>query len=175
MIAARSSIANQVTRMGASRAVMIQAPATSMLVLRTSSSSSSSSSSTSVGYLERQRKLGRPVSPHVTIYAFPLAAISSVTHRITGVALAVGMYGIGLGNLVGCDVAESLYQLGSIPMLGSLVKFSISFPLIYHYVAGIRHFYWEARPEGLNPESQYQASLAVIGVSVAGTLPLLFL
>lgn len=173
MISARSSIANQVARVGASRAIMVQAPATSMLVLRTSSSSSSSSS-TSAGYLDRQRKLGRPVSPHVTIYAFPLAAISSVTHRITGGALAVGMYGIGLSNLVGCDVVESLYQLGSTPVLGSLVKFSIGFPLVYHYVAGIRHFYWEAKPEGLNPETQYQASLAVVGASVAGSLALLF-
>lgn len=43
------------------------------------------------GYLKRQEKLGRPVSPHVTIYAFPLAAITSVTHRVTGGMLTIGM------------------------------------------------------------------------------------
>ena len=38
-------------------------------------------------YTERQAKKGRPVSPHVTIYAFPAAAISSITNRVTGVVL----------------------------------------------------------------------------------------
>lgn len=42
-------------------------------------------------YSEKQAKLGRPVSPHVTIYKFPVAAISSITNRVTGVALTAGM------------------------------------------------------------------------------------
>lgn len=41
-------------------------------------------------YTERQEKLGRPVSPHVGIYKFPPAALSSITNRITGVGLSVG-------------------------------------------------------------------------------------
>ncbi len=39
-------------------------------------------------YTERQAKLNRPVSPHVTIYAFPVVAISSIMNRVTGVALS---------------------------------------------------------------------------------------
>ena len=39
-------------------------------------------------YTERQAKLNRPVSPHVTIYAFPTVAISSIMNRVTGVALS---------------------------------------------------------------------------------------
>jgi len=35
---------------------------------------------------------GRPVSPHVLIYAFPIAAISSVTNRVTGGALWAGKW-----------------------------------------------------------------------------------
>ena len=42
-------------------------------------------------YTERQEKLGRPVSPHVTIYAFPPAALTSITNRVTGVGLSAGM------------------------------------------------------------------------------------
>lgn len=41
-------------------------------------------------YSERQAKKGRPVSPHVTIYKFPPAAISSITNRVTGVILTGG-------------------------------------------------------------------------------------
>ena len=39
-------------------------------------------------YTERQAKLNRPVSPHVTIYAFPIVSISSITNRVTGVMLS---------------------------------------------------------------------------------------
>lgn len=31
-----------------------------------------------------------PISPHVTIYRFPLPAITSIVHRITGTCLALG-------------------------------------------------------------------------------------
>jgi hypothetical protein len=41
-------------------------------------------------YTEQQSKKGRPVSPHVTIYKFPPAAISSITNRVTGVMLTSG-------------------------------------------------------------------------------------
>lgn len=46
--------------------------------------------STQESYTEKQIKKGRPVSPHVTIYKFPLAAITSITNRVTGVILSVG-------------------------------------------------------------------------------------
>jgi len=41
----------------------------------------------------------------VTTYAFPTVAISSITQRITGVALSVGVGGIAASALVGADVA----------------------------------------------------------------------
>ena len=41
-------------------------------------------------YSENQEKKGRPISPHVTIYDFPIAGISSITNRITGMALWTG-------------------------------------------------------------------------------------
>ena len=41
-------------------------------------------------YTDRQNEKGRPVSPHVTIYAFPVVALSSITVRVTGGILAVG-------------------------------------------------------------------------------------
>ena len=49
-------------------------------------------SDSKIPYTERQEKLGRPVSPHVTIYKFPLGALTSITNRVTGVALSVGLY-----------------------------------------------------------------------------------
>ncbi len=42
------------------------------------------------------RGKGRPISPHVNIYKFPVPAISSITNRVTGTALSVGEYCSGL-------------------------------------------------------------------------------
>lgn len=47
-------------------------------------------SKTELSYTEQQAAKGRPVSPHVTIYKFPAAALSSITNRVTGVALSAG-------------------------------------------------------------------------------------
>jgi hypothetical protein len=47
-------------------------------------------SKTELSYTEKQAAKGRPVSPHVTIYKFPVAALSSITNRVTGVALSAG-------------------------------------------------------------------------------------
>jgi hypothetical protein len=51
-------------------------------------------------YTEKQAKKGRPVSPHVTIYKFPVVAISSITNRVTGVALTAGKYSVLSYSLV---------------------------------------------------------------------------
>jgi succinate dehydrogenase (ubiquinone) cytochrome b560 subunit len=116
--------------------------------------------------LEKNEKLGRPVSPHVTIYAFPLAALTSVTHRLTGGMLTIGMYGVGLGALGGLDVTHMMYAIGA-SGVAPLAKFSVAFPLAFHTIGGVRHLYWEHYPENLSPETQRQASVAVIASSVA--------
>lgn len=106
----------------------------------------------------------RPMSPHVTIYAFPLAAIASITHRVTGVALCVGVYGIGFGALAGMDVAGAMACLGA-SSIGPLAKFAVAFPLSYHYLGGVRHIYWERNPAGLSPDTQRQSSIALIAAT----------
>ena len=53
------------------------------------------------------------ISPHVTIYKFPLPAISSISNRITGVAMTGLFLGYGLGNLIDPNfnkVVESKYN-----------------------------------------------------------------
>jgi len=64
-------------------------------------------------YTESQIKKGRPVSPHVTIYAFPVTALSSITNRVTGAALTAGTTGIGAAALFGVDVAQVAASIGS--------------------------------------------------------------
>ena len=79
-------------------------------------------------YTERQNKLGRPVSPHVTTYAFPVVAASSITQRVTGVLLSVGVGGVAGGALAGVDVAAIAAAVGA-SGAAAPAKFTVAFPL----------------------------------------------
>ena len=70
---------------------------------------------------EKNEALGRPLSPHVTIYAFPLAAIASITHRVTGFGLTVGVYGMALNTLFGGNTALLMETIGN-SSIGGLAK-----------------------------------------------------
>uniref|UniRef100_A0A7S2VUX9 Succinate dehydrogenase cytochrome b560 subunit, mitochondrial n=1 Tax=Chlamydomonas chlamydogama TaxID=225041 RepID=A0A7S2VUX9_9CHLO len=79
-------------------------------------------------------------TPH---YKMPWGALSSITNRVTGVALSVGFTGAGYialtGNLPG--LVQSI--AATHPILLFPVKFAISYTLIYHYLGALRHFAWD--------------------------------
>lgn len=126
----------------------------------------------------------RPLSPHVfeidykqMHYKFPVGAITSVTNRATGVMLSVGAAGAAWlalsGDLpAGIDAFKASYPLLVVP-----AKFVISFPLIYHYLAGVRHIYWDHANYGKQAEKHTalevpaveRSSKILIGASVAAT------
>lgn len=87
----------------------------------------------------------RPLSPHLQIYRLPLVALMSITHRLTGVALAIGtiLLAIWLG---GGAYSPSLYAgvssfLGS--WFGYLLLLGWSVALYFHLCNGIRHLFWD--------------------------------
>ena len=93
-----------------------------------------------------------------------MGSITSILNRITGVALSVGMTGIGALALVGADVPSVMSSIGSMPIIGVLAKFSVGFPLVYHYLGGVRHFIWDKMPEStLTNEKVVIASYASLG------------
>eukprot|EP00953_Heterococcus_sp_UTEX-ZZ885_P013542 7737-Heterococcus_DN1.PRE.3 len=117
-------------------------------------------------YTERQNKKGRPVSPHVTVYRFPAVALSSIANRVTGVAMVGGLYGLGFMSLAGGDAPAFVSMLGE-SAVGPIVKFSASFPLIYHYLGSVRHAVWDRMPETVYNESVEKSSYALFGISAA--------
>jgi succinate dehydrogenase (ubiquinone) cytochrome b560 subunit len=116
------------------------------------------------------KKTGRPVSPHVTIYAFPIAALSSITVRVTGVALSFGAMGVGMLELFGgTGTSLSVFQdLGGAygPLVAAGAKFSVAFPCVYHYLGAARHFAWDEKPELLTNIGVEKASYALYGASL---------
>lgn len=127
-------------------------------------------------YTERMDKTGRPVSPHVTIYKFPAAALSSITTRITGVMLTVGTSAIGAASLAGADVPAlvSSCQLAA-PALVPVAKVAITYPLTYHWLSAMRHAVRRAARRGSGawrPIAQHRAR-ARLSVLTCAQCPLI--
>jgi len=111
------------------------------------------------------KKTGRPVSPHVTVYAFPVAAISSITNRVTGCALAFGAAGLGAAELVGgsgtaLTIMQTIGQQG--PLMAASAKFCVAFPVSYHYLGAVRHLLWDAKPELLTTNEEVEKSSYIL-------------
>jgi succinate dehydrogenase (ubiquinone) cytochrome b560 subunit len=112
------------------------------------------------------KNTGRPVSPHVMIYSFPIAALASITNRVTGCALSFGCAGVGALELLGgtgttAMVMDTIGSSGVI--LASGAKFSISFTVLYHYLGAVRHFSWDYIPEMLTNVDVEKSSYYLYG------------
>ena len=91
----------------------------------------------------------RIISPHLTIYKFPITAISSISNRITGIYLSLSLYGYCGFNCLNTDTQNNLFKkylnLHDISKLinKNILLFSIS----YHSFGGIRHLIWDNNPK----------------------------
>jgi succinate dehydrogenase / fumarate reductase cytochrome b subunit len=109
----------------------------------------------------------RPLSPHLTIYRWPVTMMTSITHRATGVALSVGAivlawWLISISN--GPEGWESFHAIWDTP-LGLLVMFGFTWALVYHFLNGIRHLAWDLG-YGFPKQTSERNSVIVIALSV---------
>ena len=88
----------------------------------------------------------RPLSPHLSIYRWPVTMASSILHRATGIALAVGfiLFVIWLADMsVGPD-AYAAFMAVMDSTLGRILLLGWSWAFFYHLANGIRHLVWDA-------------------------------
>jgi succinate dehydrogenase (ubiquinone) cytochrome b560 subunit len=113
-----------------------------------------------------------PTSPHLTIYKLPLPAIMSITHRVTGGALSVGVSAVAIGMLQAShELTYYISALNASPVGGPIAKFVVSFPLIYHTLAGVRHLVWD-QGKFITLDKVYLSGYAIIGASLLGSIGL---
>ena len=113
----------------------------------------------------------RPLSPHLQVYRPQLTSVLSITHRLTGVALAFGtlllvywLVAVASGAAA-YDTAQGL--IGSI--LGRLLLFGWSAALFYHLCNGIRHLIWDTGYL-MDLPAVYRSGWAVVVATLALTL-----
>ncbi len=86
-------------------------------------------------------KSQRPVNLDITTIKFPLPAIASILHRISGLAIFFGIAFLIWGLGASLESEESFNALkeclnGVVP---KLILWAILAGFIYHFIAGLRH------------------------------------
>ena len=107
----------------------------------------------------------RPLSPHLQVYKWQVQMVTSILHRATGMALAVGMLAMVCGLLAlagGPERWEAFAACAGSP-LGKLVLFGFSWALAYHLINGIRHLVQDAGYGYAIPDFVRSSWISIIG------------
>ncbi|XP_065828513.1 succinate dehydrogenase cytochrome b560 subunit, mitochondrial-like [Oscarella lobularis] len=98
-------------------------------------------------FFEKNRRLGRPLSPHLTIYKWELNMNMSLFHRITGTGLSLSIAGLSAGYLFvrDWDSVVTFFQGLHLPHWFVIVpgKFLVAWIFAFHSFNGLRHLSWD--------------------------------
>ena len=112
----------------------------------------------------------RPLSPHISIYRWPVTMVTSILHRATGVAMAVGFL-VLVGWLFDAASGPEVYDkfVGVMDTtIGCILLVGWSFAFFYHLSNGIRHLVWDTG-RGLEKEQATASAWFVIAASIVLT------
>jgi succinate dehydrogenase / fumarate reductase cytochrome b subunit len=88
----------------------------------------------------------RPLSPHLQVYRPQMTSVLSITHRLTGIALAAGavLFAYWLTAAAYGPGAFENAQAFMASIVGRLVLFGFTLSLFFHLCNGVRHLFWDA-------------------------------
>ncbi|MCS2608861.1 succinate dehydrogenase, cytochrome b556 subunit [Halomonas dongshanensis] len=117
----------------------------------------------------------RPVNLDLTTIHFPLPALTSITHRITGVILFVGLIfafwalSKSLSSPAGFETVSDVLANN---ILAKLVAWGLLSALAFHFVAGIKHLLMDAdigvTLEGSVKKAQITVVVSAVLIILAG-------
>lgn len=113
----------------------------------------------------------RPLSPHLQIYRLPINAILSISHRISGMLLALGgvlLVAMLVGAAAGSQAYGAMYDLAA-HWLGQIILFGFTVSLYFHMCNGVRHLFWDAG-YGFELTTARRTSYAVLAGALVLTL-----
>jgi succinate dehydrogenase / fumarate reductase cytochrome b subunit len=105
----------------------------------------------------------RPLSPHLQVYKPQLTSITSILHRITGIALSAGLLYLVcwlVAAAQGMAAFDALQDFNG-SLLGRLMLFGWSAAFFYHLLNGLRHLAWDAG-FGFELPAAYRSGYAVL-------------
>ena len=115
----------------------------------------------------------RPLSPHLQIYRWYLTMALSIGHRISGIAIAIGLvlFTWWLTALARGPESFAVVQAAMDNILGGLILFAFTAALFYHACSGVRHLVFDA---GRSLDKEGLRKSGIIMVAAAGFLTVVF-
>lgn len=122
---------------------------------------------TAESYEEKNSRLKRPLSPHLLIYKPQLTSMLSITHRMTGLALAT--YAVAFAAVSVCPqdfpaIAQSIQNWHLPASVIFSTKLILSYPVAFHLCNGIRHLVWDLG-KALTIKEVYTTGYVMVAVS----------
>ena len=117
----------------------------------------------------------RPLSPHIQIYRIQMTSVSSILTRITGNGIIVGVM-LAVWWLLAAAVSDDYFAVanGVVTSWFGDTVFTLSLLGVwYHYLAGLRHLYFDAG-HGLDIRTAERLGWVCIVGSVVLTVLTLF-
>lgn len=117
-------------------------------------------------------KTQRPLSPHLQVYKPQLTSMMSITHRLTGLFLSLGLvlfvyWLFCLANSL--EKANTMIHFAQ-TTLGCVLFYAWVFAFSYHLCNGIRHLFWDAGKGYSIPAVYRSGYLVLIGAALLTAL-----
>lgn len=112
----------------------------------------------------------RPLSPHISIYRWPITMVSSIVHRATGIAMTVGfvLFVFWLADAANGPESYAVFSDAMGSTFGLVLLVGWSWAFFYHLANGIRHLVWDTG-RGFEKAQANASAWFVIIVSVVLT------
>lgn len=124
---------------------------------------------------KRAAPASRPLSPHLQIYRWQVPMLTSILTRITGHALIAGVV-LAVWWLLAAAMSDAHFALAdavATSWFGDLVFTGSLWAVWYHYLAGLRHLYYDAG-KGLDiPTAEKLGWACIIGSVVLTVITIL--
>jgi len=115
----------------------------------------------------------RPLSPHLQVYKLPLTGIISISHRLTGVMLALGLilFVYLVSAIAGGPESYAAMQNLLDSILVKLIYWGFVYALFFHLCHGVRHLIWDTgagfAPETMDRYARYELVASVVLTLIA--------
>ena len=112
----------------------------------------------------------RPLSPHISIYRWPITMALSILHRATGIALSVGLIVLVVWLFDAASGTDAYATFLAImdSAIGRLALVAWSLAFFYHLSNGVRHLIWDSG-RGFEKVDANRSSWLVLVATVALT------
>merc|ERR1711862_43332 len=169
-MALSSSLATRCKLLSVSKGFRWIHSTSSLGVMKPESPSTSDAGFLREGFWDKNKRLQRPMSPHLTIYKPQMTSMLSITHRGTGLAQSVILTGFAVfGIASNYSYPFLLSQVAQLSFVGPplifLGKFAIAWPVMYHLFNGVRHLAWDMG-HGFSMPELYKTGYTVLGLSI---------